>query len=205
MQDDAQVPGGAGVWGHPRKWGRTLTWGGDRPAFISEDALCQLTISATYPTDPAVHVWTGIGDLLLGGITYTGVGPEVVKVQIGQATEKEDARVQVTLTGLDTAEVRRAFYEFRGRVVVTVRLVYSEDGGTTWLEVPRFFRGLYSRPRITSNLVSFEVATYREEMDRGYETSWSNANQTAEYAGDRFFEHLIPIAEGADLAIRWPP
>lgn len=202
MQDEP----GAVSWGTPLNWGADVVWGGEAPAFISDEAICHLTISAEYPTgDPPVHAWTGIGDLVLGGITYTGVGPEIVSVEIGQASEKEDARLQVTLTGLDTAEVRQAFYEFRGRVVVTVRLVYSEDGGTTWLEVPRFFRGLYSRPRITSNLITFEVATYREELDRGYETNWSDSNQQADFPGDRFFEHLIPISEGGDLKIRWPP
>lgn len=201
MADDGKI-----TWGSdPVNWGADVTWGGDAPSFISDDVLAHLTISAEYPDDPPVHAWTGIGPLSLGGITYVGIGPEVVNVSIGQATEKEDARLQVTLTGLDTPVVRRAFYEFRGRVIVTVRLIYSEDGGTTWLEVPRYFRGLYSRPRITSNQITFEIAVYREQLDRGYETNWSDANQRVAYPGDLFFSHLVPISEGADLSIRWPP
>jgi len=146
-------------------------------------------------------VWTGVGDLTLGDDTYVGVGPEVISVRIGQATEKEDARLQVTLAGLTGPEARQAFYEFHGRVVVTVRLVYSVDGGVSWQVLPRQFSGLYSRPRIENDTVSFEVATYREQLDRGYEVVWSGKDSYG--AGDdRFFEHLTAIADGVD--IRWP-
>ena len=192
-------------WPDAAVWGDASIWGPDAPDFIADDAVGHLTISAEYPSDPAIHTWTGIGDLLLGGVTYTGIGPEVVSIRIGTASEKEDARLQVTLAGINTPEYRRAFQEFSGRVVITVRFVYSEDGGKTWLTVPRFFRGLYSRPELRNDTVSFEVATYRENLDRGYEQNWSDSSQQAEYPGDRGLEHLVRIAEGADLTIRWPP
>lgn len=192
-------------WYDSPVWAGEVIWRPDAPQFIPDDAICHLAISADYPSDPSVNAWTGLGDLELGDVTYMGIGPEVVSVKIGQAAEKEDARLSVTLVGLSDAEVRRAFYEFRGRVIVTVRLVYSTDGGNTWVEVPRLFRGLYSRPQITSNQITFEVATYREELDRGYELVWSDSNQRAEYPGDRCFEHLVPIAEGRSLSSRWPP
>jgi len=197
---------GSPLWPGPVEWPERLVWGPDEPAFVATDAIKHLTISAEYPSDPAIHAWTGIGDLVLNGITYTGVGPEVVEIKVGKSSEKEDARMQVVLMGINsTPDLRMAFQEFRGRVIVTVRLVYSEDGGVTWLAVPRYFRGLYSQPEVRSNSVSFEVATYREELDRGYEQSWNHGNQQADYPGDRCFEHLVPIAEGQTLKSRWPP
>ena len=187
-------------WPDASVWGDASIWGPDAPDFIAEDAIGHLTVSAEYPSDPPIHVWTGIDDLMLGGVTYAGIGPDVVDIRIGKSSEKEDARLQVTLARINTPELRRAFQEFSGRVVVTVRFVYSEDGGNTWLSVPRFFRGLYSRPTLRN-----DTATYRENLDRGYEQNWSDSSQQAEYPGDRGFEHLLRIAEGADLTIRWPP
>jgi len=195
-------------WGDKRAaWSKPLVFGGDLPDFISDITHGHLAVSAEYPNegDAPVHVWTGTGDLLLNGTTYTGVGPDVLEIQVGQATEREDARLQITMAGLDTPELKRAFYEFRGRVVVSVRFVYSTDGGNTWLEVPRFFRGFYSRPQLVADQLSFEVATYQEQLDRGYERNWSARSQEAEYPGDLGFEHLVSISEGADLMTRWPP
>lgn len=204
MANGNETPGGI-QWPDDINWPGAIVFGGEAPAFIPDDTICHLAVSAEYPSDPPIHAWTGIGELTLNGITYTGMSPDLISVRLGQATEKEDARLQVTLTGINTPDLRRAFYEFHGRVVVTVRLVYSTDGGVTWLEVPRFYRGLYSRPRLTSDTLTFEVATYRENLDRGYEQTWSDSNQQAEYTGDLFFRHLVRISEGADLTIRWPP
>jgi len=193
-------------WGVPLRWGEDeIAWGSDLSpaALIDRDVMSHLLIDADYVSDDSIRVWTGIGDLDLNGVTYTGIGPEVISVRIGQATEKEDARLQVTLAGLTEPETRRAFYEFRGRVVVTVRLIYSIDEGVSWLRVPRSFTGLYSRPRIQNDTVSFEVATYREQLDRGYEVEWSHANQRALHAGDNGLEHLKTIADGINLS--WPP
>lgn len=187
-------------WGGlPLAWGGPMSWGsfGVDP----ETTIAHLAIDADYPDGSAVRVWTGVGDLTLGDDTYVGVGPEVISVRIGQATEKEDARLQVTLVGLTEPETRQAFYEFHGRVVVTVRLVYSVDGGVSWQVLPRRFSGLYSRPQIENDTVSFEVATYREQLDRGYEVVWSHENQRQD-SGDLFFQHLEAIADGVD--VRWP-
>ena len=193
-------------WGGKRvAWGRTLAYGRVLPDFITEMTLGALTVSAEYPSDLPVHVWTGAGDLLLDGITYMGVGPDALEVRVGQASEREDARLQISMSGIDTPELRRAFFEFRGRVIVTVRFIYSNDSGNTWRAVPRFFRGLFSRPQITADQLSFEVATYQEQLDRGYERNWSNRSQEALSPGDLGFEHLVPISEGAELMTRWPP
>jgi len=204
MNADDITPGGI-TWGGQVGWGGDVVLGGDAPAFVPDTAICHLLVTAEYPSDPTIRVWTGIGELELNGDIYMGVGPEAVSIQVGQATDKEDARLQVTLMGFDEPDTRRAFYEFKGRVRVTVQLAYSVDGGVSWQVVPRQFRGLYSRPRITSGLVSFEVATYREELDRGYEQLWSDANQQIETPGDLFFNHIKRIAEGAALTMRWPP
>ena len=199
------MAGGALDWAGKPKWPDNLIWGGPAPEFILDTAIGHLTVSAEYPSDPPIHTWTGGGDLMLGGITYTGVGPDVISVRIGQATEREDARIQVTLTGLDTPELKRAFFEFRGRVIITVRFVYSVDDGNTWRAIPRFFRGLYSRPQMRNNTLTFEVATYQEDLDRGYEQNWSDSSQRADFPGDLGFQHLVTIAEGGELMTRWPP
>lgn len=203
--DTTATPEQEVTWGDALDWGQTLVWGGPRgvPDIVSPTAICHLLVTADYVNDPSIRVWTGQGELELGGVTYTGIGTEVISVRIGQATEKEDARLQVTLAGLTDTETRMAFYEFRGRVVVTVTLVYSNDGGETWLPLPRRFTGLYSRPQIENDTVSFEVATYREELDRGYELEWSDENQRRDFPGDAFFAHLEVISDGVNLS--WPP
>jgi len=185
-----------------------LAYGGDLPDFLAEDVIGHLSISAEYPDGSRIDAWTGLGELQLDGITYTGVDPDVIDVSIGSASEKEDSRLQIRLGGIEDPEIRRQFLEFRGRVQITVRLVYSTDGGVTWRSVPRFFRGLLSRPVMTRDSYSFEVATYREDLDRGYELVWSDEQQQHDYpiddqGGDLFFAHIKTLADG--IRITWPP
>ena len=184
------------------EWGNRLeSWGVEIPQFVSDAALAAYAISLEYPDDTAFHIWTGFDDLTLGGISYTAVGPDVIEVGAAQAAATGQGRMAVTLSAVQP-EHRVKFLQDPGLVMVTVRLLYSADGGATWIAMPRFHRGELSRPQLQGGKYSIEISPYRDTLDRGYEQNWSDANQQKDYPDDLGFQHLKSLTDGIDL--RWP-
>ena len=191
-------------WGSNQiTWGSLrAVWGGDLPPFVAEDALAGFTFHAQYPDGSVISCWTGIGDLAVGGQTFPGIGPDIVQISSTVATGTSAGRMTISITDIDPAH-RNEFLQDPGLVVVTVRLVYSDDGGVTWQNVARFFRGVISRPQLSGGIYTVEISTYQDELDRGYELTWSDEEQQTAYSGDKGFEHLKTIDDGVDF--RWPP
>jgi len=163
--------------------------------------IAAYAISLEYPDSTAFHVWTGFADLTVGGITYTAVGPDVVSVDPVRAGISGQGRMKLTLSAIQ-AEHRIKFLQDPGLVMVTVRLLHSDNGGQSWTVLPRFHRGELSRPELNGGQYSIEISPYRDTIDRGYEQNWSDANQQKEFPGDRGLEHLKSLTDGIDL--RWP-
>ena len=149
----------------------------------------------------AYHVWTGLGDLTIGGITYTGVGPGIIDIGSQTVDVGSQGRMAITLTSID-AEHRLKFLQDPGRVTVTLRLMHSRNGGVDWILLPRFHRGELSRPQLQGGSYTIEISPYRDTLDRGYETNWSHENQQKSHPGDLGFSHLASLTDGSD--IRWP-
>ena len=178
-------------WGRDTvKWGDdTALWGREIPSFSPDEAVFAFAFSAEYPDGTAIHTWTGIGDVTVGGINYVGVGPDVVQIGEQAASLTGQGRMTVTLSAIDP-DHRNLFLQDPGRVKITVRTLYSNNGGQTWLAIPRFHRGLLSRPQLQGGQYSVEVSTYRDTLNRGFEDNWSDENQQRDYPGDLGFEHL---------------
>lgn len=190
-----------------------IRWGPDGARWSGEDSgivefvpagrLGANTISAEYPDGTEFHVWTGIGDVTVGGITYTGVGPDVIDIGEHQVGLTGQNRMTISLSDIDP-EYRNLFLQDPGRVWVTIKLIYSDDGGNTWVEIPRYIRGVAGRSQLQGGRYSVEVSTYTDTLDRGYEQVWSDESQQEVYPGDLGFAHLRTLSSGGGIDIRWP-
>jgi len=184
------------------KWGTdTGIWGRDLPFQAADETLFAFGISAEYPDATAYHVWTGNADLTVGGITYTAVGPDVLQIGSQQTSLTGQSRMSISLSAI-SAEHRNLFLQDPGRVRITVRMLYSKNGGVTWNVIPRYHSGYLSRPQLQGGQYTIEISVYRDELNRGFEENWSDADQQRDYPGDLGFEHLKTLASGLD--IRWP-
>ena len=191
------------LWGSREEfWGSLKRlWGAPTDVVEPDSDLAAYTISLEYPDETAYHVWTGFGDLSLGGIDYVGVGPDVISIGTQTAALTGQGRMSITLSAIE-AEHRAKFLQDPGKVTVTVRILYSTNGGQSWAMLNRFHRGELSRPQLQGGNYTIEISPYRDTLDRGYEQSWSDELQKQVYPGDRGFEHLQRLSEGVD--IRWP-
>jgi len=178
-----------------------VLFGEEIARFIQENILFAFGISAEYPDATSYHVWTGHSDLTVGGITYTAVGPNVLQVGSQQTSLNGQARMTLVLSSIEP-EHRNLFLQDPGRVRVTVRMLYSTDGGATWNAIRRYHTGYLSRPQLRGGEYALEISVYRDELNRGFDENWSNENQQRDYPGDLGLEHLAVLASGLD--IRWP-
>jgi len=184
------------------KWGADdALWGAELGTVIAENTLFAFGISAQYPDGTAYHVWTGNTDLTVGGITYTGVGPDVLQVGTQQASLTGQGRMSIVLSSI-SVEHRNLFLQDPGRVRITVRMLYSTNHGIEWRAIAREHSGYLSRPQLQGGQYTVEIAVYRDELNRGFDENWSDAAQRRDYPGDLGLEHLKVLSSGLD--IRWP-
>lgn len=191
-------------WGsNTEGWGSQVdNYGTQRTQpFVADQLIAAHAISLEYPDDTAFHVWTGFDDITLGGITYTAVGPNIISIGVATTEISGQGGMTISLSAIDP-EHRVKFLQDPGRVLVTLRLLYSSDGGVTWQFIPRFHRGELSRPQLQGGTYTIEISPYRDTLDRGFDQNWSHENQQQEYPGDLGFEHLTTLTDGVD--IRWP-
>jgi len=191
------------------KWGGFVKWGADQAAwgrtvagFIPDNAILAHALSATYPDGTVIAAWTGLGDITLGGTTYTAVGPNLVRVEAFQnSLTSGQGSLRVVLSAV-SPEHLSLFITDPGQVMVTVKFLVSTDGGQNFVELPRSVTGELSRPTLQGGQYSIEVASYIDSLDRGYEQVWSQESQERDYPGDLGLEHLRSLSAGVD--IRWP-
>ena len=186
-------------------WGASrLTWGRVHATTPLPDAmLAHWAIDATWSDGSIMRAWTGAGTLRLEGEDWTAVPEQVLRIGVHDASvNPEDHRLEVSLAFV-TPALRAHALEDPGVVRVRVRIVYSADGGASWVVLPRWVEGYLSTPRLVGGEYSFEIITDHGDADRGRPRQWSDAGQQSRHIGDRGFEHTALISQGIDVA--WPP
>lgn len=155
-------------------------------------------------TDPVTALWSGEGDLAIGGTTYRGRGE---LLSIGGASEESgrpDSSLRCAVSLVDDA-LRSRFLADIGNPVAIVRWLGRDDSGA-WRVLPGLFRGRVSARTITSRTMSMEIVTLLGEPDRGIPLMWSHESQTARHPGDLGFEWLRSThREQRRRRLAWPP
>ncbi len=145
------------------------------------------------------RIWSGSGDLTLGGQTYTGVG-EVVGITDKVVSEGvADRRVSFSYS-LQANQFAAAIQDI-GALEATVR--YLVDGSSGVAELPQFrVSGLLNGPRITAGVYTVELETYGSRLDIE-PVVWSAAAQRARNANDSSLDNMTGLG-GAGIQVRWP-
>ena len=154
------------------------------------------------------RVWSGEGQLTIGGQTYEGTsfgGGALASISpVEQSLDAPTSRASVTIA-VPNAAVREMLEIDIGPVTVNLRYIYSSDFGKTWTIVPIGIQGRLSRPsyEVDGSLYTVEIETWSGDSDRGNPKLWSHETQQSEHPGDRGFEFARALAEGIES--RWPP
>jgi len=166
-----------------------------------DEPLAAFAVSVEYPDGESIDVWSGLDDLELGGTLYTAAGPDVLSIGTTATALNGQNRMTLSLSAIDDSN-RAMFLQAPGKVLVTVRFLFSTNKGRSWQALDRYTRGELTRPQLSGGTYTIEISPYSDTLDRGEEASWSNENQERDFPGDKGLEHLRSLSSGQD--IRWP-
>lgn len=144
-----------------------------------------------------MRVWTGVGDKVINGNTYTGTGSLLGISGLEENDNLSAPGVTITLSGLDSAIVSLALQEpYQNR---ECRVHIGSDGDT--LEV---FSGFMDVMTIDDSGDSCSISVSVESrliiLDRKSSFRYTQETQEARYSGDTFFSY---VADLADKQVVW--
>jgi hypothetical protein len=173
-----------------------------------------------------LYFWTGLGDLTIGDITYTGTGN---MLQISEVTETADiaaAGASLTLTGIPPEILSLALQEpYQGRLCyikfgmigANKDFLLKQDGSFILLEdssaidistgdpnvLTTLFTGYMDQMAIEegpdTSIISLAVESKLIDLDRPRVQRYTSASQKARYANDLAFD-FIPDLQNKPLS-----
>lgn len=126
------------------------------------------------------------------GVTFTGSASLIAVTPITQVVADQVQTVTITLSGLATDVLSTVFaYNLHQGTVEIIKALFDPDTRAL-VTMVTMFRGLIDKDELTedngvSQLAMICVSRARE-LDRATHRTRSFADQTADYAGDRFYE-----------------
>ncbi|WP_288436546.1 hypothetical protein [uncultured Pseudomonas sp.] len=156
--------------------------------------------------DGMVYAHTGLGDLVIDGITYKGVGH---LGQVGQSQEQRDSgspmSIDLTLNGLDMEIISSTTVKgCRGRPGRLLFVVIDEAGNYA---ADVLFSGRMDAAKIAysgngeaGNSITVPLIDRMAEWSRTGTERWTDESHRARHEGDRFF---FAVAQLASWPIYW--
>lgn len=167
-----------------------------------------LLYEGTWATSTA-RFWTGLGDLSWNGQTWTGVGNLVGVSEITETAETRVEGVELSLSGVPTAELTRALGAARQGLPCTIYFGVMESDGTVTADTQ--FVGRMDTVRFaedgTSATITVRYLSRLADMRKANGRRYDDEDLKAEYAGDKGLEYIASIQ---DVSIvfgggwRWP-
>ncbi|WP_245584050.1 hypothetical protein [Rubritepida flocculans] len=150
------------------------------------------------------RVWTGLGQLSWAGHLFEGIGDLGVMSDVEETVELRAVRLTLSLSPVPQAVIDIALSErsYRLRSARLWLALLDEAGGFVADPFP-LWAGIMdtmevvdgAEPRVTLSCESRLVDLERAEVRR-----YTDADQQAEYPGDRFFEY-VPALQDAEIRL----
>ncbi|EKT55509.1 hypothetical protein [Providencia sneebia] len=145
---------------------------------------------------------TGIGNLIISGEVYQGVGSFGKLETISEANSTSPQQLILSLSGFDSLLIADVMNErSRGRKVSVILVALDLDGKPTLAE--RVFAGQIANIGVTTgneNEVSVTVSNRFERWSQGLPDRFTDESWTKRHKGDRIFRY---VAQMAERAIYW--
>lgn len=140
----------------------------------------------------AVRAWNGIGEFVLSGSTYLGVGALGVIQGVSDSTEIQQHDVTATLSGVQYSALRADDGDVRGRACTIIAALIDETGAVVAQRTVFTGKGDQMRTSITVDGVALQIRM------RGLLADWSAApryyytpqDQQRLFAGDNGFNYV---------------
>jgi hypothetical protein len=159
-------------------------------------------VDLTFTNGPA-HVWSGRGDLVWNGATYTGVGSLGA---IGDVVEGTDVRADgttIALSGIDSALMNDCLADIQIGAPATIWFALISAGAVLGAPYPLFV-GVVDKPTIQIGpdtiAISLALESRMAMLQRPTARRYTAADQNVRYPDDSAF-NWVEILN--DIALRW--
>jgi len=172
-------------------------------AFANNLIYPALFITLTFATGPQ-YAWTGVGNFVMGGNTYLGVGS---LGKIGVVAETDDLNAQgttVTLSGIDTTLLQDCISEIQLGAPASIAIGLLTPTGQLIGSPYTIFAGQVDAPTITVGGDSLSITLALEnrmvDLSRPSLRRYTSADQRLYYPTDSGFAFVEQLN---DLALNW--
>jgi hypothetical protein len=146
-----------------------------------------------------LRVWTGLGDILWNGFTWTGAGNLVGLSPIEESTDVAAQGVTVSLSGVPAAYVALALSEARQGMPGRIWLGFVDPAGIVIDSPFQSFAGRLDVPEVADGAETCVIRiTYESrllDLMKPREWRYTDQSQQALHPGDRAFEYVAGLQE----------
>lgn len=170
-------------------------------------------------TDDPLYLWTGLGDLVYGGNTYTGSGTLIDISQVEETVEIAARGATITLSGIPTEALALALTEpYQGRQCKIYFGLFSkgkllkedgafillEDGSRIILELQELglteiFAGYIDQMNIQEqsdvSTIEFKLENKLVDLERARVRRYSSGYQKSVYPNDKGFDFVEDLQD----------
>jgi hypothetical protein len=166
---------------------------------VAPVVLCELD----FATGP-FRVWTGLGDLSWAGLTFSGIGDLGAMSEVEETVELRAVRLTLTLSPVpqEVIDIALAERSFRLRPARLWGALLDAEGAFVADPFP-LWAGLMDTMEVTDGAeprVALTCESRLVDLERAEVRRYTDADQQAEYPGDRFFEY-VPALQEAEIRL----
>ena len=150
------------------------------------------------------RVWSGIGDKLLGGDTFKGLGDLGSISTIEETDDVKASSIELTLSGIPSATLSLAIGDSRQGKTATIWLAFLDSALAIIADEIILFRGRTDVPTIIeggeTSSMSMRVENHLLDLKRASNHRYTREEQRETYPADLFF-NFVPSLQ--NKVIRW--
>lgn len=167
-----------------------------------DESIVGYALEILFGSGEPTHVHTGVGNRVIGGDLYRGVGDLGTVGAVPSTSDASPARVTCTLNGLPNSILPTVLEGgVRGRPVKLITVVYSDTGDVLMAEIT--VQGTITDYTVTTgdnNSLSIQISDEFEKFEKPLLKFWSNESFRNDYPASGLCRYS---AQTADREIQW--
>jgi hypothetical protein len=177
---------------------------------LTAGIIAQLTQGRVYPIilaqitfkDGIQYAWTGIGNLVWSGNTYTGIGTLGKIGPITEDTQVQAQGLQLELTGVPQSELNEALGQCQQGNTVNVYFGFLDSSGAIIADPYLAFSGRMDVPTIDEGAETATITLTAEnrlvDLQRPRQRNFTHQDQITEFPSDTGFT-FVPLLQQLNL------
>jgi len=161
----------------------------------TDGAVIGYAVKLEFPSE-TLHIHTGVGDVVIDGTTYIGVGELGSVNSIENVSDANPASVEIGLMGIPSTVYNSILTtNIRGSSVTLYKVIYSNTGYV--LNAAQIVVGqvtAYSFEFGTEGSFSLEVADEFNLYERPLQKYYTQSSWLNEHAGDNFWQYVSQLS-----------